>query len=256
MEAKRSFPCKASYKLLQRAFANLKQLCLLSTMRFISHAQAKNYILGEMWIGCKVLINNKFSIVAILVLLEVISFVVEASGKGRWSFLLASFVIAAIGFTITIYGAYSMNERPTSDRSGNLLIIVEVVFCSVQFMLTGIYFLLTTLGVKISINASIFPLVFAILVCFFAFFEEGFNPTTEATTSADNSEADTNSSLIIIVHSPDDQTEKATNSTPNAKTILNHEMLQKILTLPPPPPAPPPRHGSLTQLELRRYNTM
>ncbi|KAL5786979.1 hypothetical protein ACOSP7_003928 [Xanthoceras sorbifolium] len=227
----------------------------------LSHAQARNNILGQMWILCKVLIKNKRTILFLLVVLEIISVALEASGKGRWGFLLASFVIAAVGFTITICGAYSMNERPTSDRSGNRLIIVEVVFSAVQFMLTGIYFLLTTLGVKISINASIFPLVFSILVFFFTFFEEGSTPTSTTTTSIDNSEADTNPSFNIVVPSPNDQSrfhrESAANSTPNAETIFDHEDVTEILTQPPsPPPVAPPPHRSLIQLELRRYNTM
>ncbi|KAK0596948.1 hypothetical protein LWI29_020428 [Acer saccharum] len=172
----------------------------------------RNGIFLAMWVTvCKC---KKRTVASLFVLLEAISFVLDLYGKKERGFLLASFLLSVIGFAITIFSVCCIKER-TRSEAGNRFMVVEIVFSSVQLVFTGIYLIMKILGVKISINASVFPLVFAIIVFIFALKKEALDrspllpvqdvtsnsPSTAAATTttttmrSDNSPEGTNSSL-------------------------------------------------------------
>ncbi|KAK1574993.1 hypothetical protein Q3G72_001682 [Acer saccharum] len=128
--------------------------------------------------GCKLLGKHKKRAAAVLfVILEAISFVLDLVGKSKWNFLVAAFLLAAIAFAITIY-TNCIIERSRSqlqahhhrnDQSKQLRVVVEIVFSAVQLFVTSIHLILVNLDIKNNYNASVSPLVFAIIVLVFIF---------------------------------------------------------------------------------------
>ncbi|KAK3182983.1 hypothetical protein Dsin_030269 [Dipteronia sinensis] len=156
--------------------------------------------------GCKLLGKYKKRAAAVLfVILEAISFVLDLVGKSKWNFLVAAFLLSAIAFAITIY-TNCIIERSRSqlqahhhrnDQSKQLRVVVEIVFSAVQLFVTSFHLILVNLDIKNNYDASVSPLVFAIIVLVFVFKKDD----DEEVILTPNEEV-TNISLSDINHVP------------------------------------------------------
>ncbi|KAK2661643.1 hypothetical protein Ddye_000217 [Dipteronia dyeriana] len=156
--------------------------------------------------GCKLLGKyNKRAVVVLFVILEAISFVLDLVGKSKWNFLVAAFLLSAFAFAITIY-TNCVIERSRSqlqphhhcnDPNRQLRVVVEIVFSAVQLFVTSIHLILVNLDVKNNYNASVSPLVFAIIVLVFVFKKDD-----DGEVALTPNEEVTNISLNDINHVP------------------------------------------------------
>ncbi|KAL5854142.1 hypothetical protein ACOSQ4_003944 [Xanthoceras sorbifolium] len=108
---------------------------------------------------------KKRTLAVVFVSLEVISITLEIFGTKNLAFPLASFLLSAFGVVMNFFVVEEATE-------GHQLTSVEIVFSFTQLILTYIDLVMKILHVKTNYNtykASVFPLVLAIIVLFFAF---------------------------------------------------------------------------------------
>ena len=107
------------------------------------------------------------------VLLEAASFSLDIVGKMKWRILLAAFVLSAFSFAISMYPCIMRRTRARARAAARvhwqtkLVRIVEISFSVVQLVVTLANFILAELGVKNKFDASVLPLVFAVIVAAF-----------------------------------------------------------------------------------------
>ncbi|KAL5856697.1 hypothetical protein ACOSQ3_004155 [Xanthoceras sorbifolium] len=123
---------------------------------------------------CKVCRYKKRTLVVLIFLLEIISFMLDRFGGSQWGFHLTSLLMSALGFMITIYSSYitMIKTRITAvTRYGAemQLIMLEVIISVSQLISTCYCFVRSLLGVKTNYIASVSPLVCAIISVVFAF---------------------------------------------------------------------------------------
>ena len=109
------------------------------------------------------------------VLLEAASFSLDVVGKMKWRILLAAFVLSAFSFAISMYTCIMRRTRAAArvHWQKQLVWMVEISFSVVQLVVTLANFILAELGVKHKFNASVFPLVFAVIAAAFTFKYDG-----------------------------------------------------------------------------------
>ncbi|TXG53627.1 hypothetical protein EZV62_018883 [Acer yangbiense] len=113
---------------------------------------------------------KKRTLAVVFLMLEAISVILDLFGTSKQSFLLATFLLSAFGFVITIYACIKGRTISASRlRAERQLGLVEVVFSVVQLATTFIDYLIAVLDVKNKYNASLLPLAFAIIVVVFVF---------------------------------------------------------------------------------------
>ena len=116
---------------------------------------------------------EKRALAAFYVLLEAASFLLDIFGKSKRSILLAAFLLSASGFAITMSMPTCIVRRARAAARMHiqklLLVVLEISFSLVQLIVTFMYFILAELGVKHKFNASVFPLVFAVIAGAFTF---------------------------------------------------------------------------------------
>ncbi|KAK0604726.1 hypothetical protein LWI29_018755 [Acer saccharum] len=109
----------------------------------------------------------------LILLLEIISIVLYKIGGSNRLFLVASFLLSAIGFVTTIYKSFFPSTVPTVTRSESerQLIAVEIVFSFILLVLTYIQLIKVFLGAKSNNNnnESLLPLAFAVISVVFIF---------------------------------------------------------------------------------------
>ncbi|KDO52060.1 hypothetical protein CISIN_1g021812mg [Citrus sinensis] len=120
---------------------------------------------------------KKRALAVFYVVLEAASLLLDIFGKSKRSILLAAFLLSASGFAITmsmptcIVGRIRAAARTHIQKL--LLVVLEISFSVVQLFVTFMYFILAELGVKHKFNASVFPLVFAVIAAAFTFKYDG-----------------------------------------------------------------------------------
>ncbi|KAL5854180.1 hypothetical protein ACOSQ4_003982 [Xanthoceras sorbifolium] len=123
--------------------------------------------------GCKLVGKHKERALALFFfVMEAVSVVLDLIGKNKEVFLLATFLLSAFGFTITLYACVE-EKTNTKTMAERQLKAVEIVFLVIQLVVTFIQFLLTVLQVKNNYNASAFPLAFAMIAIVFIFKKGG-----------------------------------------------------------------------------------
>ncbi|TXG59493.1 hypothetical protein EZV62_014066 [Acer yangbiense] len=109
----------------------------------------------------------------LILLLEIISIVLDKIGGSNRLFLVASFLLSAIGFVTTIYTSFFRSTVPTVTRSESerQLIAVEIVFSFILLVFTYIQLIRVFLGAKSNNNNndSLLPLAFAVISVVFIF---------------------------------------------------------------------------------------
>ncbi|XP_006470148.1 uncharacterized protein LOC102613425 isoform X2 [Citrus sinensis] len=121
---------------------------------------------------------EKRALAMFYLVLEAASFLLDIFGKSKRSILLAAFLLSAFGFAITMSMPTCIMRRIRAAAARMhiqklLRVVLEISFSVVQLIVTLIYFILAELGVKNSFNASVFPLVFAIVAAVFTFKYDG-----------------------------------------------------------------------------------
>ncbi|GAY58419.1 hypothetical protein CUMW_186840 [Citrus unshiu] len=122
--------------------------------------------------------HDKRALAMFYLVLEAASFLLDIFGKSKRSILLAAFLLSAFGFAITMSMPTCIMRRIRAAAARMhiqklLRVVLEISFSVVQLIVTLIYFILAELGVKNSFNASVFPLVFAIVAAVFTFKYDG-----------------------------------------------------------------------------------
>ncbi|KAL5856675.1 hypothetical protein ACOSQ3_004133 [Xanthoceras sorbifolium] len=158
-------PCDIPGPHLQTRNAICSCLIPASTYLFIS----------KYW--CK---YKKRSLAVVFLLLEATSFMLDQFGGSQLGFHLASVVLSALSFVITIYSIWITKTRITSssvtkssgaDQMQN--IAVEVAFSLIQLIITFVYLIRTLSGVKTDNSASFYPLAYSVITVVFAFVSNG-----------------------------------------------------------------------------------
>ncbi|KAK9217232.1 hypothetical protein WN943_005857 [Citrus x changshan-huyou] len=119
--------------------------------------------------------HKKCSLAVFYLVLEAASFLLDLYGKSERGFLLAAFLLSAFSFAMCMYTCIMGRSRgATSVQSQKQLVrTVEVAFSVVQLVVTLVYLILAEIHVKNNFSASVFPLVFAIIVAVFTLKNDG-----------------------------------------------------------------------------------
>ncbi|KAL5854314.1 hypothetical protein ACOSQ4_004116 [Xanthoceras sorbifolium] len=124
---------------------------------------------------------KKRSLAVVFLLLEATSFMLDQFGGSQLGFHLASVVLSALSFVITIYSIWITKTRITSSSSVTKSsgadqmqnIAVEVAFSLIQLIITFVYLIRTLSGVKTDNSASFYPLAYSVITVVFAFVSNG-----------------------------------------------------------------------------------
>ncbi|KAL5854071.1 hypothetical protein ACOSQ4_003873 [Xanthoceras sorbifolium] len=118
--------------------------------------------------GCQALFGKykKQALAVLFLALEAMSAVLDMTGKRRLSFLVATFLLSAFGFAMTIYTYFIERTRLQAQRQ---LRAVDIVFSVVQLIVTFVHLIMAILGAKNNYDLSLFPLAFAVITVVFVF---------------------------------------------------------------------------------------
>ncbi|KAL5854317.1 hypothetical protein ACOSQ3_004136 [Xanthoceras sorbifolium] len=96
-------------------------------------------------------------------------------GGSQLGFHLASIVLSALCFVITIYSIWITKTRITSSSGADQMqnTAVEVTFSLIQLIITFVYLIRTLSGVKTDNSASFYPLAYSVITVVFAFVSNG-----------------------------------------------------------------------------------
>ncbi|KAL5745520.1 hypothetical protein ACOSP7_026666 [Xanthoceras sorbifolium] len=110
--------------------------------------------------------------------MEAVSVVLDVLGKNKLDFLLAAFLLSALGYALTLCAYIKRRTSSTEVPAERQLRVVELVFSSIQLIASFVQFLLAHLKVEKNFDASVYPLAFAMIVVVFVFDndEKGTSP--------------------------------------------------------------------------------
>ncbi|KAL5854121.1 hypothetical protein ACOSQ4_003923 [Xanthoceras sorbifolium] len=110
--------------------------------------------------------------------MEAVSVVLDVLGKNKLYFLLAAFVLSALGYALTLCAYIKRRTSTPEVPAERQLRVVELVFSSIQLIASFVQFLLARLKVEKNFDASVYPLAFAMIVVVFVFEndEKGTSP--------------------------------------------------------------------------------
>ncbi|KAK1581726.1 hypothetical protein Q3G72_008482 [Acer saccharum] len=144
------------------------------------------------------------------------SIILDVCGKNRRGFLLASFLLSAFGFMITLYTTCSSDEMTTSEA-----VVFEISLSVFQLIITIIWLIIEIVGIKSNYDATIFPLTFAIIALVAAFQTTGVVSSTRF--DDDDQEG---SDLSITSRMSIDNDQQVTNPSPGTQNVGSSDTVQ------------------------------
>ncbi|KAL5808229.1 hypothetical protein ACOSQ3_028920 [Xanthoceras sorbifolium] len=110
----------------------------------------------------------------LFLVMEAVSVVLDAIGKTKLKFVIAAFVLSSFGFGFTFHAYFKRRTSRSDTATPNVLaekqlMMLELVFASIQLIASFIDLLLACLKVENNFDVSVFPLAFAMIAVVFIF---------------------------------------------------------------------------------------